>query len=87
MHSEAQPLAFPLLGVAPFVLMLLSIALVPFWFPNWWDRNINKFLISIAASILALIVILPNAPHLLMHALLDYVSFIALLGALFVETT
>jgi Na+/H+ antiporter NhaD/arsenite permease-like protein len=86
MHSEAESLVFPLWSIAPFVLLLLSIAIVPLLAPNWWDKNLNKLLVSIAASVLALIVIVPTAPALLVHAALDYVSFMCLLGALFVIT-
>ena len=75
---------FPLWSIAPFVLMLLSIAIVPMIAPHWWEKNANKLVLSIAASIPVLIVVLPSAPHLLINSLKDYFSFIVLLGALFV---
>jgi Na+/H+ antiporter NhaD/arsenite permease-like protein len=75
---------FPIWSIAPFVLMLLSIAIVPLAAPTWWDKNTNKLLLSIAVSIPILIVIVPAAPHLLLNSLKDYFSFIVLLGALFV---
>src|SRR5688572_20548208 len=75
---------FPLWSVLPFVLMLLSIAVVPLVYPNWWDKNTNKLLLSAGASLPVLAVVLPDASHLLLESLQDYVSFIVLLGALFV---
>jgi len=75
---------FPLWSIAPFVLMLLSIAIVPLFAPHWWDKNSNKLLLSVAVSIPVLILIVPAAPHLLLDSLKDYFSFIVLLGALFV---
>jgi Na+/H+ antiporter NhaD/arsenite permease-like protein len=75
---------FPLWTIAPFVLMLLSIAVVPLMFPHWWDKNTNKLLLSLAVSIPVLTVIVPSAPHLLLGSMKDYASFIVLLGALFV---
>jgi Na+/H+ antiporter NhaD/arsenite permease-like protein len=75
---------FPLWSIGPFVLMLLSIALIPLLMPHWWDRNTNKLLLSLAVSIPVLTVIVPNSPHLLLDSMKDYVSFIVLLGALFV---
>ena len=75
---------FPLWSVLPFVLMLLSIAVVPLVYPNWWDKNTNKLLLSVGASLPVLAVVLPDASHLLLESLQDYVSFIVLLGALFV---
>ena len=75
---------FPLWSIGPFVLMLLSIAILPLIFPHWWDKNTNKLLLSIAVSIPVLTVIVPSAPHLLMDSMKDYFSFIVLLGALFI---
>src|SRR5688572_10932326 len=78
------PLNFPLWSVAPFVGLLLSIAIVPLVYPNWWDKNSNKLLVSAAASIPVMVVLLPSGIGLLEHSLIDYFSFIVLLGALFV---
>src|SRR6266513_2212783 len=83
MPSTPELYNFPLWSVFPFVVMLLSIAIVPMAIPHWWDSNRNKFLVSIAATLPVLAIIVPNAPHLLLHSLLDYFSFIWLLGALF----
>ena len=77
-------MTFPLWSVLPFVLMLLSIAVVPLVYPNWWDKNTNKLLLSAAASLPVLAVVLPGASHLLLESLEDYFSFIVLLGALFI---
>src|SRR4051812_21235180 len=75
---------FPLWSIAPFILLLLSIAVVPLTLPQWWDKNTNKLLLSVAVSIPVLLVIVPGAPHLLLDSMRDYFSFIVLLGALFV---
>jgi Na+/H+ antiporter NhaD/arsenite permease-like protein len=75
---------FPLWSIAPFVCLLATIAIVPLFFGSWWDKNTNKLLLSAAVSIPTLIVVLPNASHLLVDSLTDYFSFIVLLGALFV---
>jgi len=64
--------------------MLLSIAVVPLLFPSWWDKNSNKLLLSFGMSIPVLAVLLPVGVHLLLESLVDYFSFIVLLGALFV---
>jgi len=75
---------FPLWSVAPFIGMLLSIAIIPLVLPNWWDSNRNKTVLSVALSIPALSVVWSCDPALLRHSLLDYFSFLTLLGALFV---
>jgi len=74
----------PTWSVAPFLLMLLSIAIVPLALPNWWDKNSNKLLLSIGMSIPVLAVLLPAGTHLLVESLVDYFSFMILLGSLFV---
>ena len=51
---------------------------------NWWDSNRNKTILSVIVSLPVLAVVMPCDPNLLMHSLLDYVSFLTLLGALFV---
>jgi Na+/H+ antiporter NhaD/arsenite permease-like protein len=51
---------------------------------NWWDSNRNKTILSVIASLPVLAVVMPCNPNLLMHSLLDYFSFLTLLGALFV---
>ena len=83
MAPEAS-LVFPLWGIAPFILMLLSIAVVPLAFPSWWERNANKLLVSMAMSLPVLTLVIPDGSHLLVESLVDYFSFIVLLGALFV---
>jgi Na+/H+ antiporter NhaD/arsenite permease-like protein len=52
--------------------------------PKWWDQNRNKALFSVAVSLPVLAVVMQCGPTLLLHSLLDYVSFLTLLGALFV---
>jgi len=80
--------SLPVLAVTPFVLVLLSIALLPLFAPHWWEHNRNKAIVAAALA-------LPFAAYLalsfgaegrreLLHSMLDYVSFMALLGSLFV---
>jgi Na+/H+ antiporter NhaD/arsenite permease-like protein len=77
-------LIFPLWSVAPFLLMLLSIAVVPLAVPQWWDKNANKLLLSFGMSLPVLAIVIPTGVHLLVESLFDYFSFIVLLGSLFV---
>jgi Na+/H+ antiporter NhaD/arsenite permease-like protein len=77
-------MTFPLWSIIPFICMLASIAIIPLVFGKWWDRNSNKLLLSMGMSLPVLTVVLPNASHLLVESMVDYLSFIVLLGALFV---
>src|SRR5215470_9110901 len=75
---------FPLWSLAPFLLMLVSIAVLPMTVANWWDSNRNKTILSVLMSLPVIAVVLRCEPRLLFHSLLDYVSFLTLLGSLFV---
>jgi Na+/H+ antiporter NhaD/arsenite permease-like protein len=68
----------------PFLVLLLSIAILPGVVPAWWERNRNKALLSIIASIPVIAVVMPTAPDLIVHSLADYFSFICLIGTLFI---
>ncbi len=74
--------------VAPFVSLLLCIAVLPLAKPHWWEHNKNKGIVATALAV-------PLAGYLaisfgsdgqgeLLHAAKDYVSFICLLGSLYV---
>jgi Na+/H+ antiporter NhaD/arsenite permease-like protein len=80
----------PFWTVLPFAGLLLSIAVLPLVAYHWWERNLNK---GIVAALFAV----PAAVHLVLtlgdfgvHELAEkgkeYVSFILLLGSLFVIT-
>ena len=78
----------PLITVLPFALLLLAIAVLPLFASHWWEHNKNK---GIVVAILAVPVALYLAiawghegQHNLLDKLVEYTSFIALLGSLFV---
>jgi Na+/H+ antiporter NhaD/arsenite permease-like protein len=83
-HATADALDFPDWYTIPFVLMLLSMAVLPLIVPRWWGSNRNKLLLSIVLSLPVLLLCIGRRQALLMHSMQDYVSFIILLGALFV---
>ncbi len=75
----------PALGwVGPFALMLLAIAVLPLAVPRFWASNARKLAVS---ALLGLPVIVLYARHdasALARTAHDYLSFIVLLGSLFV---
>ena len=81
---EALGLWLPYWSVLPFVLMLLSIALVPLQWAHFWESNRNKGLVSLVLGLPVALVVGASDPHLLVHTCHEYVAFIVLLGALFV---
>ncbi len=81
--------SLPLWSVLPFVLLLLSIAVLPLVCHHWWEHNRNKAIVSGLFGGLFTAYLLATHGHdggvAILHAVLyEYVPFIALLGALFV---
>ncbi|MBK7644514.1 MAG: sodium:proton antiporter [Planctomycetes bacterium] len=87
-ETEALGRILPLASVLPFALLLGSIALFPLFAPHWWEHNKNRALVAGLLAIPFAFWLLraygDAAHHALHEALLDYVSFLALLGSLYV---
>ena len=75
----------PLYTILPFVAWLLTIALAPLLFEHFWEHNRNKALLSglFAAPVLYYL-LTHHLHHELMLSAEEYISFIVLLGSLFV---
>jgi Na+/H+ antiporter NhaD/arsenite permease-like protein len=74
----------PLYTVLPFVLMLLAIAVFPLWLPHWWEPNRSKLIVSAVLGLPIVALYLSRRPLALVETAEEYVSFIALLAALYV---
>jgi Na+/H+ antiporter NhaD/arsenite permease-like protein len=75
---------FPLWSVAPFVIMLVGIAVLPLVAGRIWEYNHNKALLSVILGAPVAIWTATLDSGALVHAAGEYVAFIVLLGALFV---
>lgn len=75
-------------ALIPFVLMLLSIAVLPLVAEHWWEDNLHKLYVALGLAIPASIYLVANdmGSNLEHQMLFDYIPFILLLGALFVVT-
>ncbi|HEX3657975.1 MAG TPA: sodium:proton antiporter [Pirellulales bacterium] len=80
----------PALSVLPFAGMLAAIALLPLAAGHWWEKNRNKFLVSLVLGLpVAAYLIVgwqQEGLHELAHTAREYLSFIILLAALFVAS-
>jgi Na+/H+ antiporter NhaD/arsenite permease-like protein len=74
----------PLYTVAPFVTMLLAIALLPLWLPRWWESTRSKLIVSLGLGLPILALYAVRQPEALLSMAEEYVSFIVLLAGLFV---
>jgi Na+/H+ antiporter NhaD/arsenite permease-like protein len=74
----------PAWTVLPFALYLLVIAVVPLFLGHFWEKNRNKLIVALVASLPVVIHLLASAEgHALLDSLKEYVTFIVLLAALF----
>ena len=77
----------PAWSVVPFGALLACIALLPLRAPHFWESNRNKAVVSGALALVfaAWLAAFDSAyaAAALSHAALDYVSFMAMVGALF----
>jgi Na+/H+ antiporter NhaD/arsenite permease-like protein len=73
--------------IVPFILLLISIAVIPFINRRWWEKNY-----PLVAYTLGFIVVfyyafsLHNTPRLFLTSY-EYISFISLIGSLFVVSS
>lgn len=70
--------------IAPFVVLLLAIALAPLFFADWWTRHYPKVAVGLGAVTLAYYLFVLGAVTPVLHTAHEYVSFIALIGSLYV---
>jgi len=69
---------------APFIFLLLSIAILPLVAHKFWSRLKNQALVSLGLALPVIFICLRYAPHTLAESVKDYFSFVVLLGSLFV---
>lgn len=74
----------PLWAVIPFAVMLLGIAVLPLVAHHWWESNRNRGIFTAIVGTPMLIYLAVVYPHGLAHSAEEYVSFLALLGSLYV---
>jgi Na+/H+ antiporter NhaD/arsenite permease-like protein len=75
----------PAIGwIAPFAIMLLCIAILPLAAPHFWESNTRKLAVSALLGLPVFVLYIQKSPATLLHTGWDYVSFLALLGSLFV---
>jgi Na+/H+ antiporter NhaD/arsenite permease-like protein len=75
----------PAIGwVLPFAALLFCIAVVPLAAPRFWESNIRKLIVSAALGVPVLLLYFVHDPHTITDTAHDYISFMVLLGSLFV---
>jgi Na+/H+ antiporter NhaD/arsenite permease-like protein len=80
--EEVVPVA-PVM-ILPFVLLLLSIALGPFINRHLWEKHYGLVSIGLGLITVAYYLFVLRNPSRLLHTGIEYISFMALIGSLFV---
>ena len=68
----------------PFILLLLSFAVMPFINKHWWEHHYPAVAIGLGLVVIGYYVVGLDAPGRMVHTGMEYFSFIALIGSLFV---
>jgi Na+/H+ antiporter NhaD/arsenite permease-like protein len=76
----------PLWLVIPFVTLLLMIATGPLFYEHFWHHNYPKIAVGLAVLVVGYYLFVLNNVHQPVHALAEYVQFIALLASLYVAS-
>ncbi len=74
----------PLWLMAPFILLLGAIALMPFINLKWWHHHYPKVAVALGLSVALYYLFVLRAPGRVLDAGHEYVCFIALVGSLFI---
>jgi Na+/H+ antiporter NhaD/arsenite permease-like protein len=82
--EAAQVSVVPVWLGTPFVLFLLAIAVAPFIDRTWWEHNYPTVAASLSVIVVAYYVLVLGNVSRLVLSLYEYVSFISLIGSLFV---
>lgn len=70
--------------IAPFLMLLLAIAVMPFVNRHWWEKNYPLVAYSLGFVVIFYYAFsLHNVPRLLLTSY-EYISFISLIGSLFI---
>ena len=68
----------------PFVMLLAAIALAPLFFAEWWGKHYPKVCAGLGLIVVLYYVFALQASPRVLHTAMEYFSFIALIGSLFV---
>ncbi len=92
--SEVAPAAMqeahaipPIWLVLPFVALLLMIATGPLFYAHHWHHHYPKYAIGLGVIVTLYYIFVLHDPISMLHALTEYLSFIALVASLFIAAS
>ena len=72
--------------MAPFVILLTAIAVGPLLTPKLWHQRYHIFSVCMAATVMTYYLVGRRQADPLIHSFQEYISFMALIGSLYVVT-
>ncbi|MGI9174690.1 MAG: sodium:proton antiporter, partial [Rhodothermales bacterium] len=81
-HGPAPPLFM----VIPFAVLLLMIATGPLFYPHHWHHHYPKYAVGLGVLVMAYYLAVLHAPTPILHAIEEYLAFIALLASLYIAS-
>lgn len=85
-HGDGHGPSPPPFLVIPFALLLLMIATGPLFYAHHWHHHYPKYAVALGAAVGLYYILVLHTSVPIMHAAVEYFSFIALLGSLFVAS-
>ena len=87
-HGDAHHGAIPPVWlVLPFVVLLLMIATGPLFYVHHWHHHYPKYAVGLGAIVTLYYLIVLHDPISMLHALTEFLSFIALVASLFIAAS
>ena len=74
----------PLWMLAPFLLLIVGIAVCPLLFAPWWHKRYPLISVTLGLVVIGYYLLLQGSVSPVTAALEEYISFISLIGSLFV---
>lgn len=87
MFAPAEGPTPPVWLVAPFVILLLMIATGPLFYAHHWHHHYPKYAVALGLITSAYYIFVMGAFTPIVHAVEEYISFIALVASLFIAAS
>jgi len=84
--QEAQKYSVPAYMTLPFVALLMAIAVMPFINKHFWEHNFHWVSYGLGLSVIIYYIYYIPGTHKAMETFFEYISFICLIGSLFIVT-
>ena len=85
--EEGHDVHPPIWLVLPFAALLLMIATGPLFYLHHWHHHYPKYAVGLGALVAGYYLFVLHAPTPMLHALQEYIAFIALVGSLFIASS